>query len=67
MQTNLKKHTLNLRDGDWDYIESIARPNGIATGVIVRTLISNYVDAQRAKESPIGSINLGLEIKKESQ
>jgi len=43
-----KKHTLYLRDGDWDFIESIYKPHGIGTSTVIRTLVSNYVDKKRA-------------------
>lgn len=48
---NIQKHTLNLRAGDWDYIESIARPSGIATSSVVRALVSDFVDKRRARET----------------
>ena len=51
MKADIKKHTLNLRDGDWDYIESMFKPNGIATSVAVRTIISNFVDKKRREEA----------------
>lgn len=50
MKADLKKHTLHLRDGDWDYIESIFKPNGISTSTVVRTLVSNYVDRKKHEE-----------------
>lgn len=51
MKADLQKHTLHLRAGDWDFLESMFKPNGVATSVAVRTLISNYVDKKRAEES----------------
>lgn len=51
MKTAIKKHTLNLRSGDWDYLESMYKPNGIATAVAVRTILSNFVDKKRAEEA----------------
>ncbi len=54
MKTDIKKHTLNLRAGDWDYIESMFKPNGIATSVAVRTIISNFVDKKRGEEAKRG-------------
>ena len=47
---NLQKHTLSLRRGDWDYIESVAAPHGIATSQVIRTLVANWVDAKRSEE-----------------
>lgn len=51
MRTAIHKHTLNLRDGDWDYLTSMFKPNGIATAVAVRTIISNFVDKKRTEEA----------------
>ena len=50
LKGDLKKHTLFLREGDWDYLESIFRPNGVSTSVAVRTLVSNYVDKKKEEE-----------------
>ena len=50
MKADLQKHTLHLRLGDWDYVESIAKPNGIPTSAVVRTLVSGFVDKKRAEE-----------------
>lgn len=49
----ITKHTLNLRSGDWDFIESIFKPRGVATSIVVRSLISRYVDEARKNEQPI--------------
>lgn len=57
MRADIKKHTLNLRAGDWDYLESMFKPNGIATAVAVRTIISNFVDKKRQEEQKAGSAN----------
>lgn len=48
----LEKKTLFFRRGDWEFLESIMRPNGIATSVAIRTLISNYVDQKRNELTP---------------
>ena len=48
---NLQKHTLNLRTGDWDYIESIAGPKGIGTSEVIRALVRDFVDKRRANET----------------
>ena len=47
MDDHLEKKTLNFRRGDWDFIESICRPRGIATSTAIRTIISQFVDARR--------------------
>lgn len=64
MKSDLQKHTLHLRSGDWDYLESIFKPNGIPTSVAVRTLVSQYVDKQRRKEAegrdPIQNLDVQL-------
>lgn len=62
MKADIHKHTLNLRMGDWDYLESLFKPNGIATSVAVRTIVSNYVDKKRLEEQrtvPFTASNLG--------
>lgn len=48
--TALKKHVLNLREGDWDYITSMYANRGIPTSVVIRTLVSKFVDERRATE-----------------
>lgn len=58
MKTDIKKHTLNLRNGDWDYLESMFKPNGIATAVAVRTIISNFVDSKRKEEAKHGGASI---------
>lgn len=57
---DLEKKTLNLRRGDWDFIESICRPRGIPTSVGVRTIISNYVEANRPQNQPIVDLETDL-------
>lgn len=49
--THLQKHTLNLRRGDWDYIESVFDPRGISTSLVIRTLISNFVDTKKREQA----------------
>jgi hypothetical protein len=48
--TNIQKHTLNLRAGDWDYIESVAKPKGIATSEVIRALVRDLVDRWKKNE-----------------
>lgn len=52
MSNGLQKKTLHFREGDWDFLESIFRPNGIATSVAIRSIISHYVDEKRRQLSP---------------
>jgi hypothetical protein len=47
MNENLQKKTLHFRVGDWDFIESVSRPNGIPTSLVIRNIISQWVDARR--------------------
>lgn len=56
--TNLQKVTLNLRPGDWDYIESIYKSNGIPTSQVIRKIVSNFVDARKTQEAPV-QLDLG--------
>lgn len=64
MRADLQKHTLHLRSGDWDYLESIFKPNGIPTSVAVRSLVSQFVDRKRAEENagrdPIKNLDVNL-------
>lgn len=57
MRADIRKHTLNLREGDWDFLESIYKPNGIPTAVAIRTLISNFVDKKKAEIRSLGAAN----------
>lgn len=50
---NLQKHTLNLRRGDWDYLESVFDPQNVSTSLVVRQIISKTVDHLRAQETPL--------------
>lgn len=63
-RNELQKHTLNLRKGDWDYIDTVCRPQGVATGLLVRTIISQYVDNLREREAassePLPRLDLSL-------
>lgn len=66
---DLQKHTLNLRSGDWEIIEAVAQPRGIATSFIVRTLVSQYVDQIKRKidlpagqNEPNSPLNVEIDI-----
>lgn len=60
MNHELTKHTLNLRQGDMDFISQIALPRGVAASLIVRTLVSRYVDRMRSREAePDLNIDIG--------
>lgn len=58
MRSEIKKHTLNLRAGDWDYLESMFKPNGVSTAIVIRTLVSNFVDKKRNEEAKRGGGSL---------
>lgn len=51
MPDDLQKHTLNLRAGDYDYLDSLLSPQGIPTAQYIRLLVAKQVDAFRAAES----------------
>ena len=51
MSSNLQKHTMNLREGDMAYLESVYKVQGIAPSLIVRSLVSTHVDKLKAKEA----------------
>lgn len=57
MKADLRKHTLHLREGDWDYLESMFKPNGIPTSVAVRTIVSSFVDRKRKEEQALVKSN----------
>ena len=46
----LTKHTLNLREGDFAYLESAYRDKGTPTSHVIRVLVSKHVDRMRAAE-----------------
>lgn len=50
---HLEKKTLHLRTGDWEYLDGLVAPSTLTTSLLIRKLVSNYVDAQQAKETPI--------------
>ena len=45
----LHKKTLNLRRGDWEYLEEQYAPRGLQVSTIIRHLISCRVDALRGR------------------
>lgn len=59
MSVELKKHTLNLRDGDWDYISRLTQGSNLNTSDVIRTLVSAFVDRKRKEE---GSQEINVEI-----
>ena len=55
---DLEKKTLFFRRGDWDFLESIMRPNGIPTSAAIRAIVSRYVDDRRG---PVSETQIDLE------
>lgn len=53
MKGGLRKHTLNLREGDWDYLTSVLRPQDVDTSVFIRRLVSQTVDTYRHAQTPL--------------
>lgn len=45
----LRKHTLNLREGDWDFLAARFGPKGIHTSDVVRSIVSRFVDAMQTQ------------------
>lgn len=44
---DLTKHTLHLREGDWDRLRSIFPE--IPTSLVIRRIISNFVDRDQTQ------------------
>lgn len=49
----LQKKTLNLRAGDWDFLDSIYHDKDIKTSGVIRTAVSTLVDNIKAQEKPL--------------
>ena len=49
----LQKHTLNLRAGDYEYLDSLFGSQGLKAAVVIRTIVSRSVDHYRKQETPI--------------
>ena len=46
---DFKKHTLHLRDGDFDFLATVFAQKQLSPSYVVRTLISEYVDKLKAQ------------------
>lgn len=46
----LEKTTVNLRQGDFDYLKKRAASRGLTTSVILRYIVSRFVDEDRQSE-----------------
>jgi hypothetical protein len=62
MATSLQKHTLNLREGDFEYLQQVFGPNGLSASVAIRHIVSRHVDHLRAQEDPV---DIRLEFRNE--
>ncbi len=49
--SSMRKHTLWLREGDWDYLTDLFHASGISTSLAVRSIVARYVDDKRAEEA----------------
>lgn len=49
-KTDLHKHTLHLRAGDWDYIAARYSPKGHHTSAVIRSVVSRFVDALKEQD-----------------
>lgn len=58
IRNELQKHTLNLRAGDWDKLAD-AYPD-TETSRIIRSLVSNVVDALSVNASPNPEVEMKL-------
>lgn len=59
---DLTKHTLNLRAGDYAYISTLCESRSIPTALLIRRIISKFVDERKAKQvtPEIGDLNVDL-------
>lgn len=40
----LQKHTMNLREGDFEYLDTVYGPRGVKASIVIRKLVSRLVD-----------------------
>jgi hypothetical protein len=50
---DLHKHTLNLRDGDYQYLDTVYRDRKVSAAAVIRALVSTHVDALRQHEKKL--------------
>ena len=62
MPETLKKHTLLLRDGDFDYLGRLFEDQGITASVFIRKLVSKTVDSYRERLGEDESVDLEVDI-----
>lgn len=61
MPDKLQKHTLNLREGDWEYLETVYSRQMTPVSAVVRKIVSTYVDGLKDlenKETPDVEVKL---------
>lgn len=59
---NFQKHTLHLRRGDFDYIDSVFRGKNVSASHVIRSLVSKFVDSIRADTSETDLLKLQGDI-----
>lgn len=47
MRDDLQKHTLNLRAGDYHFLDTVYRTRRVSAAEIIRQLVSQHVDMLR--------------------
>jgi len=61
--SDMKKHTLFLRDGDFDALQEHYNTSGFRASEIIRILVSNHVDQiQNSDEKNPPRVNVEIEI-----
>ena len=59
MATQFSKHTLNLRPGDVEFLQTMAEGSAVTASVVIRLVIARYVDNLKARvESEGGAVSL---------
>lgn len=48
---DIEKTTVNLRRGDMDFLKDIGRARGIPASLILRRIISEWIDARKTESS----------------
>ncbi len=62
MSNNLQKKTLNLRNGDWDYLEMMYQGQGIGPSIVIRTLIAKFVDQAKAQTQQNENLDVKVDL-----
>lgn len=57
----LMKHTLNLREGDFAYLDSVYGASGTPTSHVIRALVARHVETLREKENnPLPKVEINV-------